>query len=214
MAASPEEITVLLRAAQNGDKHAEARLLPLIYPELRRLARRQMRKERSDHTLQPTALVHEAYLRLTLQHERTWECRAHFLAIAANLMRQVLIDHARARLREKRGGGELTACLDDQIAEVNLKPVEVIELDECLNRLTKIDARQGRVVEMRFFGGLSVDEVAYQLAVSPKTVKRDWQLARAWLYRELRRTDGTSKRALGESQEPVRRRTGAVSGRA
>jgi len=203
MAVSAGEVTELLRAAQRGDKQAEARLLPLIYPELRRLARRQMRRERCDHTLQPTALVHEAYLRLTLQHDRTWRCRAHFLAIAAHLMRQVLIDYARARLREKRGGGEVTTWLDDQLADVNLKPVEVIELDECLNRLTKIDTRQGRIVEMRFFGGLSVDEVAQQLAVSPKTVKRDWQVARAWLYRELRRTDGTRKRALGKSQEPV-----------
>ena len=120
MAVSAGEVTELLRAAQRGDKQAEARLLPLIYPELRRLARRQMRRERSDHTLQPTALVHEAYLRLTLQHDRTWRCRAHFLAIAAHLMRQVLIDYARARLREKRGGGEVTTWLDDQLADVNL----------------------------------------------------------------------------------------------
>lgn len=197
------EVTELLRALHGGNKQAEGRLIQLIYPELRRLARRQMGNERQNHTLQATALVHEAYLRLTLQPYQTFECRTQFLAIAARLMRQILIDHARARLRQKRGGGEVTRWLDERFACVDLKPVEWMALDECLNRLTKIDSRQGQIVEMRFFGGLSVDEVAQQLRVSPKTVKRDWKVARAWLYREMRRADGTKGRTMGEGQKPV-----------
>jgi len=196
--AAAEKVTGLLQALQRGDKQAEGRLMQLMYPELRRLARRQMRRERQDHTLQTTALVHEAYLRLTLQPDQTLECRTQFLAIAAHLMRQILIDHARARSRQKRGGGEATIWLDERFAGSNMKPLEWVALDECLSRLTKIDSRQAQVVEMRFFGGLSVDEVAQQLGVSPKTVKRDWQVAKAWLYREMRRSDGTKGRPVGE----------------
>ena len=197
------EVTELLQALQNGDRQAESRLIQLIYPELRRLARIQMRRERLDHTLQATALVHEAYLRLTLQPYQIFECRTQFLAIAARLMRQILIDHARARLRQKRGGGEVPRWLDERFVGVDLKPVEWIALDECLSRLTKIDSRQGQIVELRFFGGLNVEEVARQLGISPKTVKRDWKVARAWLYREMRRADGTKGRTVGESQKPV-----------
>jgi RNA polymerase sigma factor (TIGR02999 family) len=167
------------------------------------MARRQMRRERQDHTLQATALVHEAYLRLTLQPYQAWECRTQFLAIAARLMRQILIDHARAHLRQKRGGGEVTRFLDEGFARIDLKPVEWMALDECLSRLTKIDSRQSQIVELRFFGGLSVEEVAQQLGVSAKTVKRDWQVARAWLYREMRRADGTKGQRLGASQKSV-----------
>jgi RNA polymerase sigma-70 factor (ECF subfamily) len=202
LATAVGDVTQLLRAVQKGDKEAEGRLIQLVYPELRRLARRQMRRERSNHTLQTTALVHEAYLRLTLERERTWDARTQFLAIAAHLMRQVLIDHARARARKKRSAGE-QIWLDDQIASLDMRPIELIELDGCLNRLTKIDPRQSQIVEMRFFGGLNVEEVAQQLGVSPKTVKRDWQVARAWLYREMRRTDGTGCRAVGEDQNAV-----------
>lgn len=203
MAAAAGEVTGLLQALQKGDKQAEDKLVQLIYPELRRLARLQMRRERLDHTLQATALVHEAYLRLTLQPYQTFECRAQFLAIAARLMRQILIDHARARLRQKRGGGGVTRWLDERFAGVDLKPAEWVALDECLNRLSKIDSRQGQIVELRFFGGLSVEEVGQQLKVSPKTVKRDWKVARAWLYREMRRADGTRGRTMGESQKSV-----------
>ena len=199
MAPAAGEITDLIRAVQSGDKRAEDRLLYLIYPELRRLARLQMRRERSEHTLQPTALVHEAYIRLTAQRERTWQCRTHFLAIAARVMRQVLIDDARARLRQKRGAGEVTTCLDERFVPVELRPIEIIELDECLGRLSKLDSRQAQIVEMRFFGGLAVEEVAQQLGISTKTVKRDWQVARAWLHRELRRANGTWNRAMGKS---------------
>ena len=201
--AAAGEVTELLLALKRGDKQAEGKLVQLIYPELRRMAQRQMRRERQDHTLQATALVHEAYLRLTLQPYPAWEGRTQFLAIAARLMRQILIDHARAHLRQKRGGGEATRFLDERFEGIDLKPIEWIALDECLSRLTKIDSRQSQIVELRFFGGLSVEEVAQQLGVSPKTVKRDWQVARAWLYREMRRVDGTKGQRLGASQKPV-----------
>jgi RNA polymerase sigma factor (TIGR02999 family) len=197
------EISELLRAAKNGEKQAEDKLIHLIYPELRRLARHRMRRERTDHTLQTTALVHEAYLRLITQPDRTWECRRQFFAIAANLMRQVLIDHARARLRQKRGGGQVKTCLDERFAGVDLRRIDVIELDECLSRLTKIDQRQGQIVEMRFFAGLSVEEVAQHLGISSKTVRRDWEAARAWLFRAMRRPDGIVGRRVGEGKEPV-----------
>ena len=197
MAPVAGEITDLIRAVQSGDKRAEDRLIYLIYPELRRLARLQMRRERSEHTLQPTALVHEAYMRLTLQRERTWQCRTHFLAIAAHVMRQVLIDYARARLRQKRGAGEIKTSLDEQFAATELRPIELVQLDDCLSRLSKLDSRQAQIIEMRFFAGLGVDDVAQKLGVSPKTVKRDWQVARAWLYREMRRASGTRNRRMG-----------------
>ena len=199
MAVEAGEVTALIQAAQAGDKQSEHKLICLLYPELRRLARQQMRRERSDHTLQPTALVHEAFLRLTRQRERTWQCRAHFFAISAHVMRQVLVDHARARLRQKRGAGEATTCLDERFATFKLRPAEFIQLDECLDRLCKIESRQAQIVEMRFFGGLGVAEVAQQLGISPKTVKRDWQVARAWLHREMRRADGPGNRAMGTS---------------
>jgi RNA polymerase sigma factor (TIGR02999 family) len=201
--AAAGEVTELLLALKRGDKQAEGKLVQLIYPELRRIAQRQMRRERQDHTLQATALVHEAYLRLTLQPYPAWEGRTQFLAIAARLMRQILIDHARAHLRQKRGGGEVTRFLDERFEGIDLRPFEWLALDECLSRLTKIDSRQSQIVELRFFGGMSVEEVAQQLGVSPKTVKRDWQVARAWLYREMRRDDGTKGQRLGASQKPV-----------
>lgn len=203
MVSSVGTVTELLQAFQHGDKQAEFRLIDLIYPELRRLARNQMRRERPGHTLQTTALVHETYLRLTVQKDRNWECRAQFLAIAARLMRQILIDHARKKLRQKRGGAIEIEELNEHLARTGLKPAEILELDDCLNRLAQFDARQGQIVEMRFFGGLSVEEVAQHLGVSAKTVKRDWSVARAWLYREMRRSDGKGARAMGENQESV-----------
>ena len=203
MAPAAGEVTELLQALQRGDKQAQEKLVNLIYPELRRLARLQMRRERQEHTLQATALAHEAYLRLTLQTYQTFENRSHFLAIAARLMRQIMVDHARARLRQKRGGGIAMRSLDERFAGIDLKPIEWIALDECLNRLTNIDSRQGEIVELRFFGGMSVEEVAQQLGVSPKTVKRDWQVAKAWLHREMRRADGIRGGKMGESQKSV-----------
>jgi RNA polymerase sigma-70 factor, ECF subfamily len=195
------EVTQLLQSARKGDKGAESDLIRLIYPQLQRIARQKMRRERWDHTLQSTALVHEAYLRLVAQQGEDWETRTQFLAIAANLMRQVLIDHARARRRHKRGGGEVRTTLDENIPDSDLKVVEVIALNECLTRLAKIDPRQVQIVDLLFFGGLSVDEIARHLGLSTKTVRRDWQVAKAWLYRELRRSDGTGE--LGTSQETV-----------
>lgn len=195
------DVTQLLRSARNGDKGAESHLIKLIYPQLQQIARQKMQRERREHTLQSSALVHEAYLRLAAQEGQDWESRTQFFAIAGNLMRQVLIDHARARQRHKRGGGALRTTLNENIPDLDLKVVEVIALNECLTRLAKIDPRQVQIVDLLFFGGLSIDEIARHLGLSTKTVRRDWQVARAWLYRELRRSDGPGQ--LGTSQEPV-----------
>jgi|HubBroStandDraft_1064217.scaffolds.fasta_scaffold131255_2 RNA polymerase sigma-70 factor (ECF subfamily) len=186
-------VTQLFHSARDGDKGAQERIIRLLYPELKRIARQRMRGERREHTLQATALVNEAYLRLAAQPNHDWEGRSHFFAIAGNLMRRVLTDHARARLRHKRGGGQVKTVLIENIAGADLKVVDVIALDECLTRLAKIDPRQVQIVELQFFAGLNVDEIAQHLGVSTKTVRRDWQVARAWLYRELRRSDGTSQ---------------------
>jgi RNA polymerase sigma-70 factor, ECF subfamily len=202
MASAVGAVTELLQSIRNGDKQAEDKLIRLMYPELRRLARQKMRRERPDHTLRATALVHEAYLRLAPQQDQRWKGRTQFLAIAGHLMRQVLIDHARAHVRQKRGGGQITAILDENIAGPDVERIDVLELNECLNRLAKIDPRQEQIVEMRFFGGLSVGEVAEHLGISTKTVMRDWEMARVWLYREMRRGNGLSGGAMGEDQEP------------
>jgi RNA polymerase sigma-70 factor (ECF subfamily) len=191
------EVTQLFHSARKGDKGAQDRIIRLLYPELKRIARQRMRGERREHTLDATALVNEAYLRLAAQQDLDWASRTHFFAIAANLMRRVLTDHARARLRHKRGGGEVRTVLNENIAGADLKVIDVIALDECLTRLAKIDPRQVQIVEMLFFAGLNADEIAQHLGVSTKTVRRDWQVARAWLYRELRRSNGTSQ--LGDS---------------
>jgi RNA polymerase sigma-70 factor (ECF subfamily) len=197
MASSVGKVTVLIESARKGDKGAQDSLIRLLYPELKRMARQRMRRERREHTLEPTAVVHEAYLRLAAQPGQDWENRTHFFAIAGNLMNQVLADHARARLRQKRGGGEVMAVLDENIAGAEFKVVEAIAMNECLERLAKIDARQVKIVKLLLFAGLKVDEIAQHLGVSTKTVRRDWLVARAWLYRELRRSDGTSP--LGDS---------------
>jgi RNA polymerase sigma-70 factor, ECF subfamily len=191
------EVTQLLESVRNGDKDAQVKLIKLVYPELKRIARQRMRGERREHTLESAALVHEAYLRLAAQRDQDWASRTRFFAIAGNLMRQVLTDHARARLRQKRGGGEIRTALNEDIAGVEMKVIDVIALDECLTRLAKIDPRQVQIIELQFFSGLNIEEIAQHLGVSTKTVNRDWKVARAWLYRELRRTDGTSQ--LGDS---------------
>jgi RNA polymerase sigma factor (TIGR02999 family) len=167
-------------------------LLPLIYGELRRIASNQLRRERADHTLVPTALVHELYLRLVDQSRSTWENRAHFFGLAAQLMRRILVDHARAQHAEKRGGSVTRVSLEDALAANQPEPrapgqeADVLAIDEALERLTTIDQDQARIVELRFFAGLSVDETAHVLKRSPRTIKREWRLARAWLYRALR----------------------------
>ena len=183
--ASSNEVTLLLRAWGEGDAQALERLTPLVYQELHRIARGYMRKERPDHTLQTTALINEAYVRLVDVRRVNWQDRAHFFAVCARAMRRILVDHARSRGYQKRGGGKISVQLD-AVTEANWTPdSNILELDDALNRLSALDPRKGKVVELRFFGGLSVDETAEALGISPETVMRDWKLARAWLFREL-----------------------------
>jgi RNA polymerase sigma factor (TIGR02999 family) len=176
----------LLRAWSDGDESALEQLVPLVESELRRLARAYMGRERKDHTLQATALVNEAFLRITDARHIRWHDRAHFMGIAARLMRRVLVDHARARGYQKRGGGAERVILDEARLEAAARPLDVVELDRALEAFATVDARKSEVVELRFFGGLTVEETAEVLHVSADTVKRDWRLAKLWLLRELR----------------------------
>ena len=159
--------------------------MPLVYDELRRLARHHLRRERGDHTLQSTALVHEAYLRFAGQNPPEWQNRAHFFAISARLMRQILVDHARARSAAKRGSGVCTLMLDETVALPQKVNIDVIALDKALSELSALDEQQGRIVELRFFGGLTIEDASEVLGVSPATIKRDWLIARAWLFRAI-----------------------------
>jgi RNA polymerase sigma factor (TIGR02999 family) len=186
---SGERITELLQSWQQGDAQSGEEVVPLVYAELRRIARIRLSAERGGHTLQPTALVHEAWLRLMQQHGATWQNRAQFFAIAAQAMRRILVDHARRRHSNKRNNGEAPLTLDN-IEDIVASPVpdeEMLALDAALDRLSNLDARQARVVELRFFGGLSIEEAAQVLDLSATTVKREWTTARAWLYREIQR---------------------------
>ncbi len=160
--------------------------MPLVYDELRRVAQHYLRRERSDHTLQSTALVHEAYLRLAGQSHPQWQNRAHFFGIAAHLMRQILVEHARGRGAAKRGGNALRLELTESLATARQTDVDVIALDSALQQLSELDAQQGRIVELRFFAGLSIEDTSEVLGVSPATVKRDWVTARAWLFRAMK----------------------------
>jgi RNA polymerase sigma-70 factor (ECF subfamily) len=198
MAPAAGDVTQLLADVQNGQPDAAPRLIPLVYDELRRLARRQMRRERSDHTLQATALVHEAYFRLVTQPERTWQNRTHFVRIAAQVMRRMLIDYARARRTVKREGGLQRVPLEEPLLVADEQSDELLALNEALERLAQFDPRQSRVVELRFFGGLTVEETAEALGMSPKTVKRDWSVARAWLHREVTKGCQDDARAVGK----------------
>jgi len=183
--------TELLRAWSQGDRSALDRLIPLVYEELHRLARRYMRQERPDHTLQATSLVNEAYLRLIDVNRVEWRNRAHFLALAAQMMRRILVESARSRLRQKRGGGAVHVSLD--VHELpDLKEHDLVALNDALSGLATFDARMSQVVELRFFGGLTVDETAHVLNVSPETVNRDWKTAKAWLLREVKRRLSTA----------------------
>lgn len=184
------EVTVLLSALTRGDQDAGARLIPVVYNELRRLAGSYMRHERPDHTLQATALVHEAYMKLVEQQSVNWQSRAHFFGVAAQLMRRILIDHARGHLRQKRGGEYKKVSLNDAFIFSPEQSAELLAVDESLQRLAKLDERQARVVELRFFGGLSVEEAGAVLGISAKTVKRDWSVAKAWLYADLKEHHG------------------------
>jgi len=181
----PNDVTALLLSWSDGDRDAPAKLMPLVYDELRRLARVHLRRERPDHTLQPTALVNEVYLRLIDQQRVSWQTRAQFFGLAAQLMRHVLVDHARTRAAAKRGGLLQKLSLDDAWMAPEEVAAELVALDEALVRLAMIDERKSRVVEMRFFAGLSVEETAEALGVSDKTVMRDWRIAKLWLHREL-----------------------------
>jgi RNA polymerase sigma factor (TIGR02999 family) len=184
---SSHRITHLLHEWSAGDERALEELTPLVYEELRKQATRYLRRERQGHTLQTTALIHEAYLRLVDARDVEWQGRAHFFAIAANLMRRILVDHARRRDAHKRGGDHVRLPLDEALAIAEESHVDLLALDEALDRLAAFDAQQARVVELRFFSGLSVEEAAAALGVSPRTVKSDWALARAWLRREIGR---------------------------
>ena len=180
-----QTVTQLLLAWSDGDATALDRLLPFVETELRRLASYHMRREGVAHTLQTTALVNELYLKLVDQRQAKWQNRAHFFAVAAQLMRRILVDHARRRDADKRGGSQIKLPLDEALAAADETDVDLLAIDEALDRLSAIDEQQARVVELRFFSGLSVEETAAALGVSPKTVKRDWAVARAWLRREI-----------------------------
>lgn len=187
---SPDEVTSLLRAWSRGSAEARDALLPLIYGELRRRAAAYMRRERRDHTLRPTALVHEAYLRLADQRHADWQNRSQFFGVASQVMRRVLVDHARAQAAAKRPSAGLRVALDDDLAVASPPEVDLLLLDQALHELAGLNERHSQVVELRFFGGLSCEEAAEALGVSLATVNRDWRLARAWLHRRLR--DGAS----------------------
>ena len=182
------QVTELLVRWRSGDKAALDSLLPLVYTELRRIANRYLQGERSDHTLQSTALVHEAYVRMIEQALPQWQNRAHFFAVAAQLMRQILVDHARSHRASKRGGDVYKLALEDAEEQPKVLDFDIVALDDALKSLALMDEQQSRVVELKFFGGLSVEDTADVLGVSASTVKRDWTTARAWLFRELDRS--------------------------
>jgi RNA polymerase sigma factor (TIGR02999 family) len=181
----PGEVTKLLAELRRGNRDAEEKLIPLVYGELRKLAASYLRRERSEHTLQPTALVHEAYIRLTQLHDVNLKSRTHFFALAARLMRRILVDHARAHQAKKRGGATKTLSLDGDVWTLTAHSKQLIELDEALSRLSVLDPRQVRIVELRFFAGLSEKETGSILGISTRTVKRDWRIAKAWLFQEI-----------------------------
>lgn len=185
MTPSPQQLTELLVAWGDGDRAALDKLMPLVYEELRRLAHKYMGRERAGNTLQTSALVHEAYLRLIDQRDVQWQNRAHFFGIAAQMMRRILVDYARSRNNQKRGGGAPRIALDEAVIVSEERAADVVALDDALKSLAKIDERKSQIVELRFFGGLSIEETAEVLKVSPGTVMRDWTLAKAWLKRAV-----------------------------
>jgi RNA polymerase sigma factor (TIGR02999 family) len=181
------DVTSLLHAWAGGDLRARDQLMLVVYEELRRRAAAKLRRERPGHVLQPTALVHEAYLRLVGQRHTDWQNRAHFFAVASEMMRRILVDHARRRQMAKRSGGWARVTLDEPVVQCEPPDVDLLDLDAALSELTAFDARKSRVAELRFFGGLSLDEIAQELGISRATVEREWQAARAWLYRRVTR---------------------------
>jgi RNA polymerase sigma factor (TIGR02999 family) len=185
MSTNSSEISLLLDQYRDGRPEAFGKLMALVYDDLRRLAAWQLQTERPEHTLQPTALVHEAYLKLAGQNPVDWRNKSHFFALAAQVMRHILVDHARARQRDKRGGGQAGVSLDEALDLSHPNEPGLVELDEALNALARQDARKSRIVELRYFGGLSIEETAGLLGISPATVRREWTLAKAWLRHEL-----------------------------
>ena len=182
---SPRDVTALLGEWSRGNRTALDQLLPLVYAELRRVAARQLRGERADHTLQATALVHEVFIRLVDQRQVDWQDRAHFFGVAANVMRRILVDHARRHSATKRGDGARCLAIDEARDVAASNEMSVLVLDQALDRLATIDAELAKIVELRAFGGLTIEEAAHVLNVSPSTAKRDWRTAKAWLTREL-----------------------------
>jgi RNA polymerase sigma factor (TIGR02999 family) len=182
----PGEVTRLLFQLKAGNRAAEELLIPLVYDELRHIASIRLRGEAANHSLQPTALVHEAYIRLTRLREVDWQSRSHFFAVSATVMRRILVDHARANQARKRGDGLGTITLNDAVFSTPEREPEVLALDEALDRLAELDERQSKIVELRFFAGMSDEETAHVLGVSSRTVKRDWRAAKAWLFAELK----------------------------
>jgi RNA polymerase sigma-70 factor (ECF subfamily) len=182
---SPGEVTQLLFELRAGNRTAEERLIPLVYKELRRIASARLRNESQHHSLQPTALVHEAYLRLTKLREIDWQNRSHFFAVSATVMRRILVDHARANQARKRGDGIGTISLNDALFPSPEREPEILALDEALDRLARFDERQSKIVELRFFAGMNEQETGHVLGISARTVKRDWRAAKAWLFAEL-----------------------------
>lgn len=191
-----DDVTRLLVRWSEGDKGALEELMPLVYNELRRLANYYLQRERKDHTLQSTALVHEAFLRLIDQRDVRWQNRAHFFGVASQMIRRILVDHARAHQTAKRGGGAYTLALDDALGAEQKRDLDLVALDDALNGLASLDPQQARIVELRFFTGLTIEETAEVVGISPATVKRDWNTAKAWLFRELSR--GEPPRSGGE----------------
>jgi RNA polymerase sigma factor (TIGR02999 family) len=189
METSSQQISFLLQRWNDGDSEALDQLMPLIYGELRRMARRYMRKQPADHTLQTTALIHEAYMRLVGLEENRWKNRAHFFGVAAQAMRHILMDHARTRNRAKRGGGARVVSLDEVVTICEERSAELVALDDALTELARLDERKSKVVELRFFGGLTEEEIGEVLKVSTRTVRSDWKLARSWLLRKLSKSD-------------------------
>lgn len=179
------EVTQLLVRWNEGDSSARDALIPLVYEELRRVAKKNLAGQSSDHTLQPTALVHEAYLRLVSRKAANWQGRTHFFALAAQMMRQILVDHARKRAAAKRGGNAVSVLVDEASAVTREPSVDVLVLDNALTRLAELDPRQSQIVELRFFGGLSLEETARSIDISPATAKREWSTARLWLYQAM-----------------------------
>lgn len=198
MTPATQDVTDLLSQLVAGNQEALPKLIPLVYEELHRLAVGYMRRERADHTLQATALVNEAYLRLVQQPCPNWRTRAHFLGVAAQIMRHILVDHARGRGCNKRGGGKGPVVLEEDLVSAPDRSLDLLKLDASLKRLAKLDPRQAKVVELRFFGGLTVEEAANVLGVSPKTLKRDWSMAKAWLHGDLKQDHGERTGKLGK----------------